>query len=86
MREWTQGVGLPDLLSSQAFSAMLQPRIRAIRAVLAQLYPFLAQGAKHPICFDLADERIGAKGGGALLGVASPGLVSGGEIAGVEVE
>jgi hypothetical protein len=64
---------------------MLQPRIRAVGAVLAKLDPLLAEGAEDAVGLDLANERVGAEGGRALLGVAPAGLVGGLEVCWVEV-
>ena len=41
-----------------AFSAVLLPRVRTVRAILAKLNPFLAEGAIHTVRLDLRYERI----------------------------
>ena len=41
-----------------ALSAVLLPRIRTVRAILAKLNPFLAEGAVHTVRLDLRYERI----------------------------
>ena len=41
-----------------ALSAVLLPRIRTVRAILAKLDPFLAESAVHAMGLNLRDERI----------------------------
>ncbi len=65
----------------QAFRPMLQPGVRAIRAVLAQLYPLPTKLAEHTARLNLAKERVRSQHRSALVGIPSARLMHAWEIA-----
>lgn len=56
---------------------MLDPRICAIRAILAELDPLLTELAEYPIGFDLADELVRSQRRCSLFRISASGLVNG---------
>ena len=63
------------VLPRQTFSSVLNPWVRTVTAILAQLNPLLAQAAEHPIGLDRADKSISAQGRSALFGITTPRLL-----------
>ena len=58
---------------------MLQPGVRAKRRILSELHPLVAHRAEDPVRLDVGQERVGAEGGGAVLGASSAGVLGGGD-------
>ncbi len=64
-----------DLPPFETLVAVLHPRVRAVRAVLAQLHPLVAELAEHTARFNLAQVWVRTQGGGTLVGTTSAGFL-----------
>ena len=72
-------------LPCDALLAVLDPGVRAVRRILAELHPLLAQTAKHTVWLHLFEQDVRAQHRLALLRVSAARLVRGREVARVQV-